>query len=248
MGATCSGSSQCCSEKISYLDLVIIDEIPPEPVSELYRTCEAELKQTEKIYQGIEEYTGCQELARAAMTKGDDETRLAAFEGLLPAVDHIHDFSEYSKDMSRCFKELLIELSAKVPEGKRFAQLCRKPGLTNQLTKFLNFALKFDQQRILKPNVSNDFSYYKRLFTRFPTHPSIKYDVKKNEELQEFIRSNTPMTLALIHAAEEVSKDYPTCVYVLSTIANAYWMKLEKREPYSEHESRTCHGTCCCYF
>lgn len=236
--------SPCCSETIDYSELVPVGGIAEKSEESLWVTCERDLKNEESkrnaktILKGIDEYKGCQALARAAMQNPSDENRLAAFKGLLPVVDLINDFAQYSETIARCYSMLLENLSQKVPPGKRFAQLSSRPGLTNQLTGILDFALKFDQIRVTRFHVSNDFSYYKRLLNKFKeTHGElIKYDGEREEaKLGKFIQSSTPMTLALTKASEKVKETYPCCVYVLSTIANAYLAKLGEKDS-SDHE------------
>lgn len=229
MGSSCSGSSPC-SGNIIYTELVNIDEKLARSTSSLYHDCQVQLKQSEKIYQEIVEYKGCQELARAAMTDPCEEKNRAAFEGLLLAVEHINNFYEYSKTMGQCFKKLLKELSERVPSGKRFAQLNNTPGLTYQLTQIMDFAIKFDHQRMKKENVTNDFSFYGRLSRHFPEHKSVQHSPEKHPELQKFIQHHIPMTMSLIDNAAEVSKNTPESVYVLSTIANAYLETLQNKD------------------
>merc|ERR1719228_559848 len=47
----------------------------------------------------INQYEGCQSLARAAMSSPSDENEKAAFEGLLGCVNQIVQFCNYSKEL-----------------------------------------------------------------------------------------------------------------------------------------------------
>lgn len=58
-------------------------------------------------------------------------------------------------------------------------QIADQVALAKQLAMILDFSLQFDQTRMLRPHLSNDFSYYRRLLPKFNKHPDVR--VKDDE-------------------------------------------------------------------
>jgi hypothetical protein len=46
--------------------------------------------------------------------------------------------------------------------------------LAKQLADVFDFTLRFDQTRMKRPQLSNDFSYYRRLLPKHSQHANIK--------------------------------------------------------------------------
>merc|ERR1719228_1542343 len=187
------------------------------------------LKQKDAVFQRIEDYKGCQELARAAMSKPSEETEMAAFTGLLVAVESIAAFHDFSKALGQVFPKLLVELAGNV-KNPPIALLGETPGLTAQLATIFEFTLSFDRVRMLRPNLSNDFSYYRRLLPKFNKHPGIKVKDDEASGMALFTAEHIPMTTCLAKAgckAQEllIISDGKSAEgkigYVLSTMANS---------------------------
>jgi len=99
----------------------------------------------------IEDYTGCQELARKAMSTPSPENERAAFEGLLTAVDSISSFFNYTKELEVVVPELLTTMASAPPSDAGVAAIPEALGF--QLAQIFEFALEFDRVRMLRPNL-----------------------------------------------------------------------------------------------
>jgi len=184
------------------------------------------MQRTAQVRQTIEEYKGCQELARAAMSTPTPETEKAAFEGLLLAVDSISEFFILARDFERIFIALLTKLgSAGVQNG--VVPLHQFPGLTRQLTELIDFSLEFDRVRMLRPNLSNDFSYYRRLLPKFSKHPDIKVKDDEASGMALFTAEHIPMITALSRSGQRAQESSDTAAMVLATLTNSCLLKLK---------------------
>jgi len=234
--------SLCCEKPVQGVEIELRTELKNDlPVKDCetaaFKKVQDLLDRKEKVYKAIEEYKGCQELARAAMSKPSDETEMAAFEGLLVAVDSIAKFYQFSKDMEKAFPELLKALAQGVKMPEKVCELNEYQALTNQLALIFNFTLAFDRVRMLRPNLSNDFSYYRRLLPKFNKHPRIKVKDDEASGMALFTAEHIPMTTCLAKAGAKAQElliisqgksSEGKIGYVLSTMANSCLMLLKK--------------------
>lgn len=219
-----------CSTSYPAIENLQLEGTPNENEIKEYNMVADLLKQKDAVFQAIEEYKGCQELARAAMSKPSEATELAAFEGLLSAVDSIACFHKFAKGLEKKFQVMLKKLSENVKIPEKICRLDEFPGLTKQLATIFDFALSFDRVRMLRPNLSNDFSYYRRLLPKFNKHPDIKVKDDEASGMALFTAEHIPMTSCLAKAgakAQELlviaeGKNAEGKIgYVLSTMANS---------------------------
>lgn len=182
----------------------------------------------------IQDYKGCQELARKAMTEPSHENELAAFEGLLEAVDSIAAFFNYCKELETVFPELLTTIAKvdfSLPVNPRAFSWCSggaeknqtniPDALALQLAQVFEFALEFDRVRMLRPNLSNDFSYYRRLLPKFNKHPDIRIKDDEASGMALFTAEHIPMMNCLSKAAARAQEKNQYVGTVLSVMANS---------------------------
>ena len=70
------------------------------------------------------------------------------------------------------FPDLLNKLADPVDNAP--TALGTQQALAKQLAMLLDFILEFDQRRMMRPHLSNDFSYYRRLLPKFNKHPKVE--------------------------------------------------------------------------
>jgi len=224
-----------CPPAVKGVPITLSEQEPEPDERKAFDEVKEVLDEKKQVRESIEQYKGCQELARAAMSKPSDETEMAAFEGLLLAVDSICQFFNFAKDLERVFPTLLKKLATGVED--QVCQLHLFPGLTYQLGTIFNFALDFDRVRMLRPNLSNDFSYYRRLLPKFNKHQGIKVKDDEASGMAMFTAEHIPMTQSLARAgakAQEllIIKDgrgtEGLIGFVLATMANSCMLSLTK--------------------
>jgi len=194
---------------------------PEGPESKIYNAFNRILGDSKHILQLIEEYTGCRDLARKAMSNPSKENELAAFQGLLQAVDGIQQFFNYTNEISRILPDVLVQLASK--------PLSEQQALATLLARLFDFSLVFDQTRMMRPNLSNDFSYYRRLLPKFSKHPDVKVKDDEASGMALFTAEHIPMISALTKAAGNVERKEPV-QSMLASFANSCMRMLRNKK------------------
>jgi len=210
------GSSRRVSE--AFIDFE--NTKPSDGEIKTYRAVDAVFRESKRVQQLIEDYKGCRELARKAMSTPTKENELAAFEGLLGAVDSIATFFNYTNELARVVPDLMQEL-CRAPLGERQA-------LATQLALIFQFALVFDQTRMMRPNLSNDFSYYRRLLPKFSKHPDLKVKDDDASGMALFTAEHIPMISALTKALDGIASE--EIQLLLASFANSCLRMLKQKK------------------
>lgn len=158
------------------------------------------------------------------------ESETKCFEGLLGAVDDIQMFFNFSKSLEKVFQNLLTFLSnGSATEEKQ--GLSSQQALSKQLAQIFDFALRFDATRMARPNMSNDFSYYRRLLGKFNKHPGIKVNHDEASGLCLFIAEHLPMMNSLSKSAARALEynNNNGVTEVLSGMANSCMTMLKNK-------------------
>lgn len=219
----------CGGKGVQGIDIDLEDPKPNSEEAKVYNSVNEVLERRARITSIIEEYKGCQELARAAMSSPSHETEKAAFEGLLVAVDSISEFFAYSKQLEKTLPSLLLKLAETVNNDRSYCNLNQMQALTKQLADIFDFALNFDRIRMLRPNLSNDFSYYRRLLPKFNKHPGIKVKDDEASGMALFTAEHIPMTSCLSKAGQKAQESNDAVSIVLATMANSCLFMIKKK-------------------
>jgi len=218
-----------CSASTSIeLNLDVENATPTQAEQSLFQQAAAIIGEAKVILARVEDYKGCRELARTAMSTPTKENEQAAFEGLLDAVEAISSFFEYSKALENIFPPLLKQICGP-PQNPVLGQM---QAVTKQVLQIIDFALVFDQTRMLRPNLSNDFSYYRRLLSKFHKHPRIKVKDDEASGMALFTAEHIPMTSTLTRAAIRSAEHNEFISFTFSVIANSC-MRMLKNKKYS---------------
>jgi hypothetical protein len=190
---------------------------PTDGEMKVYQSMSDVLQQSQEILRKIEEYKGCQDLARKAMSQPTPENERAAFEGLLFAVDSIAHFFGYAALLDRAFPDLLLAVAYQPPEGKAHD----KQALMKQLAQVFDFVLQFDATRMSRPNLSNDFSYYRRLLPKFSKHEGVRVKDDEASGMALFTAEHIPMMQCIAKAAARALDKNESVATGLSVLANS---------------------------
>jgi hypothetical protein len=208
------------SRRVSEVFIDFENTKPSDGEIKTYRAVDAVFRESKRVQQLIEDYKGCRELARKAMSTPTKENELAAFEGLLGAVDSIATFFNYTNELARVVPDLMQEL-CRAPLGERQA-------LATQLALIFQFALVFDQTRMMRPNLSNDFSYYRRLLPKFSKHPDLKVKDDDASGMALFTAEHIPMISALTKALDGIASE--EIQLLLASFANSCLRMLKQKK------------------
>jgi len=216
---------------------VFIDFENAQPTNnemKIYNLVNEVLKESDTVLRTIQDYKGCQELARKAMSTPTPENEQEAFEGLLLAVDSISTFFNYAKQLEKVLPELLVTLAQ--PSNEEKQTLADQQALAKQLADIFDFTLRFDQTRMMRPNLSNDFSYYRRLLPKFSKHPDIKVKDDEASGMALFTAEHIPMMSCLSKAAGRALEKNAHVTSALSVMANSC-MKMVKSKKFAKAET-----------
>jgi hypothetical protein len=207
---------------------------PGEAEKEIHRRVAEVLDRAPAILDKLFKYTGCEEFIRKAITTPGEETESQAWEAVLPAVDQLQEFYDFSLELENCFPHLLQALCKSDPKQT----LENQQALAKQLADVFDFVLRFDDAKMINPAIQNDFSYYRRTLNRMKLtkkDANIKIRDELANRMSLFFAYPTPMmkvlgetTAKFLQNDREVPKDNVT--QALAVLANVcYDMVIKER-------------------
>jgi len=151
------------------------------------------LDRSPQILQKLSNYTGCEEFIRKAITTPGPETEDEAWQAVLPAVEQLKEFYDFSQELEQCFPKLLTALCQDDPK----TNLDKRQALAKQFADVFDFVLRFDDLKMLNPAIQNDFSYYRRSLNRMKLSKKHHGEITIKDELANrmslFFAYPTPM-------------------------------------------------------
>jgi len=149
-----------------------------------------------EILKKLADYTGCEQFIYAAIQNPNAETEELAWNKVLPAVDQLQEFYEFSLLLEQSFPKLLVALCKDDPK----ASLSNQQALAKQMGDVFDFVLRFDDAKMVNPAIQNDFSYYRRTLSRMKLSKK-DLNIKVRDELANrmslFFAYPTPMMKVL---------------------------------------------------
>jgi len=211
---------------------------PTNGEMKIYSMVEDVLKKAPDVLKKIEEYKGCQDLARKAMQTPTYENEKEAMEGLLAAVDSIATFFDYAKSLEKSLPELLLVITKQAPSDEKgqAQSIADQQALAKQLADIFDFTLRFDQTRMMRPHLSNDFSYYRRLLPKFSKLPQVKIKDDEASGMALFTAEHIPMMSCLSKAAVRALEKNEFVTVTLSIMANSC-LKMIKNRKFPKRET-----------
>jgi hypothetical protein len=182
------------------------------------------LKSGPQILSALASYKGCEEFIRKAITSPSPENEEAAWNAVLPAVEQLKTFYDFSLSLESSFPKLLLHLC----KGNVTENLKDQEALAKLLADVFDFVLRFDDAKMINPAIQNDFSYYRRTLNRMKlskkdANLSIRDELANHMSL--FFAYPTPMmkvlsstTAKIIQEDSSVPKDSVT--EALAVMAN----------------------------
>lgn len=166
--------------------------VPSPKEQDLWNEIHLILQIGPQILDQLKAYSGCEAYIRSAISAPSPETEDAAWNKLLPCVDQLRDFYEYSLKLETLFPKLFVALCQDDPQEN----LSNQQALAKQLGMVFDFALRFDNAKMINPAIQNDFSYYRRSLSRMKIAKK-DADIKVRDDLANrmslFYAYPTPM-------------------------------------------------------
>jgi len=154
------------------------------------------LKNAEEILTEIANFQGCDEVIRKAITTPSPANDKAAWDAIVPSVDTLKKFYDFSVDLEEVLPKLLMNLFS---NNQAIQTLKGQQALAKQLADILDFVLRFDDAKMINPAIQNDFSYYRRSLSKQKNKvDNIKIKDELANKMSLFFAYPTPM-LKVIH-------------------------------------------------
>ena len=187
-----------------------------------------------------------QDVQQKAMRSLDDKTlQQDAFQASVKIAELLIDFLEYAKTMESTAAEVLTvcvslysanATSNKEQQDKWVRENSR---IIKCVCDMMHFALKFDLMKQMKPELMNDFAYYRRNIGKFGSLATVK-EQSTNEISMWFANAN-PMLMRLINAVSTVfAKDQKGLKIFMALIAKGCCSMLMRGDCATEEEQMYC--------
>jgi len=193
---------------------------------DIYNAVKDILDKKEEILSILTDYEGCNAVIHKAITEPCKENEEAAWDVLIPAVDHLKTMFEYSNSIEEVAPRLLAPL-CKEAESE---SLENQTALAKQLCELFNFVLQFDDKKMTNPHIQNDFSYFRRSMGKLKQANlcTVPEDIANHMSL--FYAYPTPIMNKLTSLVKDqdfgISKD--DIIHGLSLLANVCLDMVEK--------------------
>jgi len=207
---------------------------PSDAEKEIHAAVAACLDKGPVILDRLFKYDGCEEFIRKAITTPGQETEEAAWNAVLPAVEQLQEFYDFSLELEACFPKLLVALCKNDPKDS----LANQQALAKQLADVFDFVLRFDDAKMVNPAIQNDFSYYRRTLNRMKIAKK-DLNIKIRDELANrmslFFAYPTPMMKVLSETtvkflSQDTSIPRDNVTTALATITNVCQEMVAKKK------------------
>jgi len=135
-----------------------------EKSQDQYHEILEKLGESKKLLIQLNGYKTSQDRIRDAMNTNSAENKRLAFESTLENVKRIKICYKYcNEDLVKLFQDLrerIREVEEEKLEDKE--QLKKQEAWAKELARLISFVVEWDQGKMQKPTMLNDFSYYKR--------------------------------------------------------------------------------------
>ncbi|KXS09499.1 DUF1394-domain-containing protein [Gonapodya prolifera JEL478] len=166
---------------VNFNDLQIdFENAKPTPAEQAnYDEVNDVLREAPQILALLQRYEGNSDLIRKAISNPGPATENEAWKSLLPAVTKLRDFYEFSGKIEGSLPKVLGLLCA----GDVEDNLRHHQATARQLVDILHFATRFDDIKMSKPAIQNDFSYYRRSLSKMKMNQSPTQPLPVTDEL-----------------------------------------------------------------
>jgi hypothetical protein len=173
------------SSKHKKLPNIPLDFSQVEPHSEderqVFELIAPVLEKNSGILELLTSYSGCDKQIRAALGDPNEANEKVAWDAVIKNVDILYKFYKHAQDMEKVFPKLLLALC----EGDPVQNIAQYQSLLRQFAELLSFAFRFDEAKMIRPAIQNDFSYYRRVLTRMRARRLTAQREEKKEDNDE---------------------------------------------------------------
>jgi len=210
----------------------------------IYDEVSGVLDKSPEILDQLHHYSGCEEFIRKAITHPGPESEEEAWKAVVPAVEQLRRFYDFSIELEQVFPKLLCALCKNDPKSS----LASQQALAKQLANVFDFVLRFDDLKMVNPAIQNDFSYYRRTLNRMKVMKK-DLNITIRDELANrmslFFAYPTPMmnvvnetTVKFLSNDSSIPRDNVTSA--LATMANVCQDMVERKKFEADQTNMFC--------
>eukprot|EP00474_Spongospora_subterranea_P010950 CRZ11408.1 hypothetical protein [Spongospora subterranea] len=174
------------------------------------------LSRSYRMTEMLEAYCNCGTYIRKALSEPSSKSELEAFLAVKLNVDVISAFYTYSKEVANIVRDLLKFLAT----GQEKEAFCSHQYSVKQFGRLLDFVLRFDELKMQRPGIQNDFSYYRRVLAKHANDPDIKVRDEEASFISLYIAQSIPMMSALAKATSSLYVSNPNVPQALALTSN----------------------------
>lgn len=225
----------CGGRKVKKVNIDFEEKEPTETGEEreAYNEVKPTLDNSGGVLEKLKNYSGCAEYIKLAVRTPSQENDIAAWNAVVPAVNMLKEFFEFYNNFEKGLLSLLVYVTK---EEQVNESLKENLGITNLIVQMLDFIIKFDELKMGKASIQNDFSFYRRSMNRMKrgavelnvSSPPVNDEVANRMSL--FFAYPNPFTKALIDKFIKQKENKTNLVKVFGLIANACKEAVEKGE------------------
>lgn len=187
------------------------------------------LSHKQVILQVIEGYSGASEEVKRSMTANTEEAKQECFSKLLVNVDAISNIFNYSLAFEQIIPPALHVLcGSPAARGDIATQRAHalnaaqsKSAVMQRIIELFAYVITFDNVRMMRPLVANDFSYYRRMLPSYHNHANFAGRVKVRDEdasqIALFTAIHNPVFSAVLKAVKTATASAGTPLTALSS-------------------------------
>lgn len=192
------------------------------------------------ILKSLDKYSDCGGSIRKALSNPTPENERDAFSAVKANVEIINQFFQFSKELgmfaffsliSPMVSDLVLCVEREFPASLKSlasedekSSISEQQAISKKIADVMDFVLKFDELKMQRPGLQNDFSFYRRSLGKHSSDPDLVVRDDEASFISLFIAQPIPMMTALAKATSELlneSSHLSTQVpKVLATIAN----------------------------
>jgi hypothetical protein len=170
------------------------------------------------VLASLESYQHCSKQIASSMA--DPRQEGAAFTAVSQNALIVAQFYQFSKELEAILPKLLLFLGKSPPAGEGHRAVTQNTGVARRLAEALEFVLLFDQAKMLRPEVQNDFAFYRRALSKHTHDHELTVRDDDASFISLFLANPVPMLQTVAKAVSTAHADYPDISKVLAAFAN----------------------------
>jgi len=203
---------------------------PKDDEKATYDQVQVIIDKHDEILDLMSRYKGCTDLIQKAISQPTEENKDRCWRALLPTAETLKDFYLHSEKLGEVLPLLIDTLFAADSQNE---SLGNKQALTKQLAAIIDFAMFYDDYKMVNPAISNDFSYYRRSMSGMKLQGGVtKFPITDElaNKMSLFFAFPTPMLNVVTQAVKNDKKlDPQKLIDGFSLVANVCYNLVEFR-------------------